>query len=260
MAFDLPPVSKLWLPAKPAILRPAPKPSAQLVARIRRGVLFPVIAPAVKAASRVRQTPPSDISGSSASFTYSSVPFGTPSGTSLVVCIAYAWNNGASGSTITGGSIGGTGATLLVNPAGVFAGSSDSACAIFYLATANTSGTVVVSLNNSMGEGALEVYRLNDLVSATPYNSATTNTPGGSNGTSLSTTINIPDAGILLMGVATYLQASTPSGATQDNTHSVNTVGKAWAGSNQNLTAQSGKSLSATFASTTGALAAGSWH
>jgi hypothetical protein len=218
--------------------------------------LFPTFCPAANA---VRLYTASTSGTTATTFTFNSVACGAAAGTSLVVVDAHGWNTGTAGTTLNTVSIDGSNGTIHVNHVGNNVGGSCAICAIASRATTNTSITISVTFSQPMIGCEIDVYRLQNLVSATPTATAGADT-GSSTGTSLSTTINIPGAGILIEGVSTYQNAPTVSGSTVDHTDSVNTQGKSWGGSNDNMNQETNRTLSATFSTAVGALCGAAWN
>lgn len=197
--------------------------------------------------------------GSASSYTFNGVSFGTPKGLSLVVAVVHLFNNGASGNDITSVTIDGITATIHIKRSGIFNASADAVAGICSAQTANTSGTVVVTPNNAMTGCAIDVYRLTRLRSITPFGTAGANTPNGANGASLAASLSVPNRGIAIHGVSVaHNGAISPTPFTQDATQVVNTVYREWAGSDQNLAAQTA-SLAVTFSSAVAAMVGASW-
>lgn len=273
----LPP--KIWLPQKPAISRAhcRPVPSCRLVSKAYqdasgRGwqwvagagfVPFWAGQSAVLSATVATRThtadPASQSNAGSATATFNSVACGTADGTSLVAVIASCVKNGAANIAFNSGAIDGTNGTIHANITGNINLGTGSVAAVYSRATTNTSITItsVYSITNWLG-CMITVYRLNNLTSATPHATATASNAAGAG---FSTTINIPDVGILLQGVTIYSLAGSPTvtGATEDRATTYNSAGRGWAGSDDEMASETNRSLTSTNGTTTGALAAASW-
>jgi hypothetical protein len=134
-----------------------------------------------------------------------------------------------------------------------------SVATIYSRATTNTSITItaVYSITNWLGV-MIEVYRLNNLTSATPHDTATASNAAGA---SFNTDIDIPADGILIQGVTVYSLSTSPTvgGSTQDRAETYQSAGRVWAGSDQEMGSESARSLTSTNGTTTGAMAAVSW-
>jgi hypothetical protein len=250
------------MPPKPAIIIPR-KPSIELTDK-RVAWIFPAGgrrgAPASGVASRLLTATPTNVANAgSATATFSSVSCGTASGTSLVVVLAHCVKNGAANITFNSGAIDGTNGTIHANVTGNINLGTGSVATVYSRATTNSSITItaVYSITNWLGV-MIEVYRLNDLTSATPHDTATASNAAGAG---FNTDIDIPDNGILLQAVTIYSLSTSPTvtGTTQDRAETYQSAGRVYAGSDQEMSTESARSLTSTNGTTTGAMAAASW-
>lgn len=266
-AIDLPP---LWLPPKPAIIQPT-QPSARNLRRLlkRRGQLVDyrwagLIPPPMfysAAAAYATRTNTYSTTGTSQNNTFTGVSFGTASGTSLVCVIVHAYSNGTNPNLSTF-TIDGTTATEHQTADANSPASNDSICSIGTVTSANTSGTVVVNFSQTITNCRIEVYRLNNLSSATPDASNKTTTTSG---TTINFGMNITAAGLIIAGLAAYGGSSgTPSitNVTNDNAGSLTgNFYKYVSASNENHAAATPLTITGSWAGTsTGALVAATWH
>lgn len=178
MLFDQPSAPPVWLPPKPAIIRPA----SDLNRHDRRAIEreFGIRVPPVKAmlpgmgAPVVRRTAPAitisntanQVSGTDgSSFTFTSAAIGTAAANRIVVVVATVPNTNTNAfSSIT---IGGNAATFLFN--GTVGGSRMAIAAL--LVASGTTATIVATFAGSMPRCGLSVYRLDNLQSLTPVDS-----------------------------------------------------------------------------------------
>jgi hypothetical protein len=247
-AADAPP--KIWLPQKPAIMRPGPR--IELV-DFRCTFPMPFFVPrssnhAVRAHCGITA---GSVSGTN--FTFSSVALGTAVGTSLVVVIAYVISTGNS-VTISSVSIDGTNGTIHVQAQDIDGGFvRTSRIGIASRATSNTSGTIVVNNSASNQGAAISVYRLTKLTSATPDD--------------VSGLINVSAHGLVLAGgCSTEAGPTSALGVTQNGSTTpfgASSIGRAWSGSAQNLNAETNRAVGPGYAGSgaiTAVTAAASWH
>src|SRR6202049_122170 len=224
---------------------------------------FPVTLYALGLATRTYVTSPAPTFGSASTFNFAGTNLGTAIGTSLVVVVVHGWDTPGDGRKLSSASIAGVGATIHVNVVGTSAAVQDASCAIISATTVSASGTISLTFSAAVVACGIDVYRLNNLVSATPTATAS-NTTGS--GTSLSTTINIPGNGVLIQGISLFANAVNPSltgsGSTQDNEETV--PGDAdlaeWAGSLDTLPSQSKRTISGSFSTGAAALVGAAWN
>lgn len=224
---------------------------------------FPICHWSIVSATRTFVTNNAASAGST-TYTFTSVALGTAIGTSLVAVVVHIGANGGSLSSISSATINGVSATIHAQNHGGGSGGaalSIGVCGVISATTSGTSGSIVITGNTSSVGCGIEVYRLNNLTSATPNFTATAST-GANGGSSESTTMNITATGILLLGATNYGGGTiTGSGATKDVTQVSNGQVQCWGGSNDGLPTQSNRSLSASWSSTAGgALAAATWN
>ncbi len=206
------------------------------------------------AATRTYVTSPAT-QGSATTYNFGTLSLGTAQGTSLVVIIFHGFNNGASGQTLSSATINGVSATIHAQATGntLLATALTAICSATVSAS---SGNVTCVCNNTMTDGAVDVYRLNNLVSATPTATATAIQ---NSGTSLSTTINIPGNGVLILGVGDDGATPSVTGASNDVTQAPG-ASHTWGGSNDTLAQQTNRTLSASFSSSTASLVGVAWN
>ncbi len=204
---------------------------------------------------------------SGTNFTFSSVTFGAAEGTSLVVVVAYVWSTGNDVAIQGTSTIDGSAGTIHVQAQGKDpVGTRTATTGILSRATTNTSGTIVINCSASNQGAAIAVYRLNNLTSATPDATASAISAVSGTATSpISTTINITANGLLLLAANVVDAApSSVTGATQDGsttTYPTSTnIGRAWAGSEQQMVSESNRPVSATNGAHTASLVAATWH
>lgn len=212
-------------------------------------------------ATRTYITSPTPSFGSASSFTFTSVSLGSALGTSLVLVVAHAWDVSGDGRQLNTVTVGGTGASLIVKTVGTVTSNQDASVGIWTISTASTSANIVVTTTNTVQGCGVDVYRLNNLASATA--SATASNHTTSNGTSISTTLAVLANGLAIQGCSVNgLGSETISGTGTTVDHTQNLVGDAdfaeWAGSAQNLGAQT-LTLSNTYSSGVAGLVGAAW-
>jgi hypothetical protein len=194
MPIDLVP-PPIWLPPKPAIVRPADD------IRPPRLAMLPGIMPVVQSGKPAvvvdyRNTYVNGTSTATPSF--ASCDIGTAASDRLVVVGAA--GEGNSGVTLSGVTIGGNAATQAA--AGAF---SENNAGLFYLRVASgTTATIAVTFSSAKLRSGIVVYALYNVVSDTPYD---TNTAGAS-ATSVSVTSFASPAKGAVIGVASKSSAS----------------------------------------------------
>lgn len=150
--LDLPP--KLWVPSKPAIIRPAAikKPTAKR----DNGLIF--LPPTIMSRGVVTvsfQTPPSEDTGDTSPYTFTSVPIGTAAGDRIVVVGIASRENAAR--TISSVTIAGNTATNAVTANDPVAGAGIAA--LYYLAVpSGTTATIVVTFSGGMRRCYINVW------------------------------------------------------------------------------------------------------
>ncbi len=225
---------KLWLPPRPALIRPAPQ--------------SPLLAMPLLVGVRTYRAPPSRSNTDNANtvsnattYTFSARALGTPVSTSLVVVVAHVHGGGINGEALSSISIDGTVGTLHQNARGFTLAGSSGICGIASRATSNTTGAVVVSCTQQMISARIAIYRLNGLFSATPNHS---NKAESSSASSLNTTIDVLASGLIIAGFSSSWN-TTPniSGITQDGHGS--SSASAW-GSDQSQSAATGRTITGT--------------
>ncbi len=208
---------------------------------------------------------PSAASGTNHTFT--GVSLGSPVDTSLVAVIAYVWSTG-NDVALSSVPIDGTNGTIHIQAQGKYpVGTRTATAGIISRATTSTSGDITLNCSAANLGAAIAVYRLNQLTSATADDTASAISAASGVPTSpISDTINITANGLLLMGVCvTDVAPSSVTGAAQDGSTTqfplTNLIGRAWAGSEQAMIAESNRSLSASTPDpNTSSLVAVTWH
>lgn len=263
----------LWLPPKPAIIRPAELRRADRILD-RSGRL--VEAMPCMPGFRVTRPPATatyiggaQFTNPASTYTTGSIGLGTPLGTSVVVTIWTIFGGGINGTSLTSILIDSAGASQIQAPLAFVLGSTNTFTVMSYLVTSNTTGVCQFKCSTNQVGGRVNVWRLNLLSSAAPFHS--NNTSSTANVTTLSTTVNIPGPnGLVLAGHGAYENASasvlplfTAGVATQDArtelvAHGYQTLG----GHETGLAAQSGRTVSISQSSfpNTCALVAASWY
>lgn len=225
-------------------------------------LVFPVCHWGGAIATRTYVTSPTPSFGSASSFTFTSVGLGSALGTSLVLVVAHAWDVSGDGRQLNAVTVGGTGATLVVKTVGTVTSNQDASVGIWTISTASTSANVVVTTTNTVQGCGIDVYRLQNLTSATA--TATANNHTTTNGTSVSTTITPAGNGLVIHGCSVNgLGSETISGTGTTVDHTQNLVGDAdfaeWAGSAQNLPATL-ITLSNTYSSGVASIVGAAWN
>jgi hypothetical protein len=265
MMFDAPPKIPLWVPPKPAIIRPAPP--ALIPPALAMPFLpgFRVYIP--PAAATLIGITPSSTSGTN--YTFSSASLGTPQGNSQVFVCVYIWSTGNQ-VLINSVSIDGTNGTIHVQSMGYYGvGSRTARVGIAARATSNTSGDIVVNASASSLGCAIAVYRVNNLKGGggiddfAAANSGLNASPSSPISSTLDTTATINNI-LILAGTLVDANPSSVSGATQDGsttTYPTSTnIGRAWAGHDNGLAAQTNRSVSMTNGAHVAAIAAVTLH
>lgn len=204
-------------------------------------------------------------SGSSAgttSFATGSEALGTPSGTSLVaVVVVCAAGAGLAGTQISTVSIDGTNGTIHANV--VFGADTTMKvmCAIASRATSNTTGVITITLSQNATNAWVGIYRLNNLISATPDDAGTNS---GDALSSISDTASVVGGnGIILAGaLSSAISASLGSFSAGVMADYQNTGGNLQAviGSAQNVGAGSVTVTAAFPAAGRECIATTNWH
>lgn len=203
---------------------------------------------------------------SGTNFTFSSVPFGTAEGNSLVAVLACVWSTG-NDVVLSTVPIGGTNGTIHIQAQGKDpVGTRTATCGIISRATASTSGQIDLNCSASNQGAAIAVYRLNNLISSTPDATASAiSAASGAPSSPLSTTINITGPSVLLQLICeTDAAPSSIVGTTQDGSTTTfptsTNIGRLWTGSEQALPAEIARVLSAINGANTASMVACAWH
>lgn len=171
-----------------------------------------------------------------------SVPIGTASATRLVVCAVY-WSTAGVARTLNSATIGGVAATIHVQKRDT--STITNVAIISATVTTGTTATVALTFSGNIAIGVeIESYSLDNLISTTPTATASNAT---SSATSVSTTINVPAAGIMIAGQfagANTAQTFTSTGAAMDSdTQMVAASARESSASGQNMAAATGQSV-----------------
>jgi len=271
MIFDAPPPPPLWIP-KPAIIRPQAK---ELIPPKLARLIPPSLAMPFLPGFRVYIPPASALfqaitpsSSSGTNYTFTGAALGTPQGVSQVFVYAYIWSTGNQ-VLINSVSIDGTNGTIHVQSMGYYGtGSRTARVGIASRATSNTSGDIVVNGSASSLGCAIAVYRVNNLKGGggiddfAAANSGSNAAPSSPISSSLDTTVQ--NSILMLAGTLVDAAPSSVSGATQDGsttTYPTSTnIGRAWAGHDNGLAAQTNRSVSMTNGAHVAAIAAVTLH
>lgn len=198
----------LWLPPKPAIIRPASK---ELVAyglggRARKASIlpghFPAAAAVVKPPFEATTVGVGSANINASSATFNSSPFGAVAPANSVRYIAVGVSGAQSGPiTITGVTIGGITATAIVQRS-----VTNIPCGIFYAAVpTGTTGTIFIQFNNTTVTCGVVIVRL--LNPALPGGFANASADHSSGVLNLN--LNIPGGGFAMAIAATQNGSST---------------------------------------------------
>jgi len=191
---------ELWLPPKPAIIRPATLREQMFT--------FPVTFFSGATATRSVEGTFTSSSAGTTTFTSGSIALGTAVGTSLVaVAVATAAGAGIAGTALSTVSIDGTNGTIHSNVTFGADTTLKVMAAVASRATSNTSGVISVTYAQNVTNVWIQVYRLINLTSTTPDDHQTNS---GDTLSSVSVTNSVTGVGIILA-------AATTSGTTANN-------------------------------------------
>lgn len=249
MIFDLPPdPPKFWLPPKPAIIRPA---TPELLAR----------QPLVKARRRASGAPPTvtyitELSNTSGltTYTFTDTDIGTPAFDRLVV-VGVTWETTAS-RALASGTIGGNAAALIVT------GNANAAAGIFALRVPSAAtATITATLSASVLRASIGVWTITGQLSDTP-------TAFDESSSNVATTSSQVDLNVITGGVAVAMLGLNAAGAAVTWTGATERFDADYGGSSRKSGAdysnvgatETPHSIIASYASTTGGLAAASWR
>jgi hypothetical protein len=208
MPFDLSLPPRLWLPPKPAIIRPGKRDDLQPAS------FLPGWFPAGAATGK----PPTKVFGSSTFFDAFSTPdsyvmsIGTAAADRFVVVCLFGFQNAIV--TVTSITIGGITATPIL--------SADSPAANFHqiriygaIVPTGTSATVTVTTAGNYNSGAIGTYAIYGLNSTTAFNTASGQTAGA---TSVTALLDIPSRGVAIAAATSEASGSahTATGLTED--------------------------------------------
>lgn len=153
-------------------------------------------------ATRTNTASPAEIHTAGTSFSFTSVATGTASGTSLVVVSVFAYSNTNTAHSISTVSIDGTNGVIQQQEYASGTAAVSSLAGIATRATTNSSITITVTFNKTTEACRIIVYRLNDLISATPTATASATTGhAAATGSGITTNMNIPANGVAFEAV-----------------------------------------------------------
>jgi hypothetical protein len=162
MPLDLAP-PPIWLPPKPAIIRPAAEPVRAFIP----GLTVPFVAKVPPATVSYRAT--AGDAGNNSTYTFSSVDIGSAASNRYIV--AAVLNSSAGASNLTSATIAGVSATILKAAYG--GGSSDIAATLIGASVASgTTGTISVTFSTGQVRCAIGVWAVYGLQSTTPVATA----------------------------------------------------------------------------------------
>jgi hypothetical protein len=205
MIIDAPP--KLWIPPKPAIIRPA---GAGLAREAHLATLFPIFVPSGKLPT-LAFTDTDSSSSDVSTYTFTSASLGTAGATRHIIVGFAAGQLGANLNAPNSCTIAGVSATLVISdPVG-----TGLSWRQFWIAAVptGTTGNIVLTRAGNMSSGAIVVWAAYDLISATAF---ATGTPGS--GTPTASANCNTSAGGIAVGFARGSSSSTFtwSGLTED--------------------------------------------
>ena len=210
-------------------------------------------------ATRTFVSPAQNSTASTNTFTFSSTSIGTADATRYIVVAAF----GAEVTTSTsfnGITIGGNAATTHRTDKGIL--TPNIAVVITAVAglavAAGTTATIVVTFSAAVNRCGIGVYALYNLGSTTPFASNGAGT--AANSTTISTTLNIPSAGIAVLSTGSNInEALTITGLTEDFDQTILSAQQGGA-SAQTMTPETGRALSSSSATArTRSISAVSW-
>ncbi len=260
MPIELPPPPPLWLPPRPAIVRPA----GDLFGRASFVPAMPFYRASVAGATATLTDSETQVSNA-ATFTFTTKAAGTAVGTSRVVVIVHSWRTVAAASFIIN-SVNFNGSLAdqesFSNSGGT--GNVSTIASILSLAVAGTTVTVVVAFSSNMDACRVDVYRLNSLT--TSANDDGNFGGGGSNTGSCSLTLNVTSPGVIFAGfTGLYTGGATPGfsnlSGSVDSTYTDGVNNWSLAGHAVGQATQTGRNILASFTNSgTGSLTVASWH
>jgi len=187
-------------------------------------------------------------------YTFSNFNTGS-AGSLLVLCVIA--NQAASSLSVSSVTVNGVAATINVQTYGNNGSSLALASAIASIVSPGGNQSVVIGFGSSASRGlCVNGYNVSGLSSSTPYHTAT---GSGNAVTSVSCSLNVPDSGVAIATTGSNItEAITLSGLSTDRNAALSGLG--WAtGSNQNLAAQTGRSISGAGSSGVRSIVAASW-
>lgn len=219
---------ELWLPPKPAIIRPAsdelrrdwrrPATNESSFAPKQANFLpgwFPGGAVAGPAGPDLSFLSGNSNTANQASYTFSSLSFGAAAANRLLIVAIAGGSSGGSGANLSSVTIGGVSATIHAQANNNNNTRNGHAAVVSALVTAGTSGDIVINWAFDLGlmnENSYALYRVTGLVSTTPTDTATDT--GGS------PTLSIDRSNLgFIVGAAAAVSASSvtwPSPLTTD--------------------------------------------
>lgn len=257
----------LWLPPKPAIIRPALGHSFRGPAPrklIQAPFTFPVAFWGGTVADLELTASPASQFASQSSYTFSNAAIGTAPAAGIdryVIVVMFSMVNVA-GRTLSSITIGGNTATLDVSGAGGVPVTNTVLGAIArILLNTGTTATVVGNFSGNMASCFCQVYTMVGAQSGTPHHTASSFST--SNVGSRSVSINIPAAGALLAGAGNQAASGALSfTGVAEQVEQETLAANCHSGRDENQTAETGRTVTSTSDGATGAygLVAASWQ
>jgi hypothetical protein len=180
MTWDLPP--KIWLPPKPAIVRPAPVQKANFLPGMFPGLMM--VAAAASPPPTLTYVTNAISAANLTTYTFSSVDIGAADATRYVIVSVYGLNT----ATISSASIGGISADIIEQRTndGLVTGLIGASV------PTGTTADIVVTFSTGQQRSGIGVWQAINLASTTPTDTAT------DIGTSLTLDVNVLDDGFVV--------------------------------------------------------------
>lgn len=256
--IDLPPLPKLWLPPKPAIIRSARGIDIPLRSEVRRRIEadqatfpFPVVVGRPAAMVTYQATASQEVA--TATNTFAGMALGTAAANRYII-VGVTGRTGSTGTTFTSVTVGGITASAVVTRvvAGDLANGENFAGLFIATVPTGATGSVVIVTNNVMVRMGVVVW------SAVNLSSATATATGSSSASAPTASLNVAAGGFALG--AAYSQSATTTtwaGITEVVDTQI-TAANTYTGASSNFAAaQTSLAMTATFAA--GAAPAGAF-
>jgi len=191
------------------------------------------------------------------SITHSGMSIGDANSTRLVVVGIVGTNGTSSSPSLTSATIGGVSATITKQYTGGSSGDYTLSAIFIAAVPTGTTADIVMNFSQALDNSHIAIFRLVNVPSSTAY--ATAQATRGSS--PRSTTINIPDKGLLIVtGFGSNTNNVTWSGVTEAYDETYAGVVKGSGGINYNMTSETGRTITMTQTSATAAqFVAASW-